>query len=127
MAKQRILVVEDTPNNLQLVSEVLQMNGYCVRGATSAEAGIRRAREEVPDLILMDINLPGMDGLEATRILKGLPETKDISIVALTSRAMKGDREKATQAGCSGYITKPVVLLISSQSLLSISKIEKIL
>lgn len=104
----RILVVDDTPINLKLASELLQFEGYTVdeaTDATTAQACLRRAR---PDLILMDLGLPGMDGLTLTRRLKADPATRDIRIVALTASAMRGDEKKAIEAGCDGYITKPI-------------------
>ncbi|MDY6964809.1 MAG: response regulator [Halobacteriota archaeon] len=103
-----ILVVEDNPDNLDLVTEILEDEGYIVTGANSAEEGIRLVGEDDVDLVLMDIGLPDMDGLEATKIIKSDPNIKDIPIVALTAYAMKGDREKVLNAGCDGYLTKPL-------------------
>jgi putative two-component system response regulator len=103
-----ILVVEDNPVNMELVSDVLESAGHAVVGAGSAEEGIALARRRLPDLILMDIALPGMDGLSATAALKRDPLTRDIPVVALTAHAMKGDAEKAIGLGCAGYITKPI-------------------
>lgn len=108
MAGEKILIVEDNPMNMELATDLLEASGYIVIQAGVAEEGIELARAESPDLILMDISLPGMDGLEATGVLRQDPTTKDINIVALTAHAMKGDEEKALTAGCSGYITKPI-------------------
>lgn len=107
MAKT-VLIVEDEPKNLKLVRDLLLRFGYETIDATDGEQGIALARVKRPDLILMDIMMPKMDGLEATRILKADAVTKDIPIIALTSFAMKGDKEKAFEAGCNGYIAKPV-------------------
>ena len=104
----KILIVEDNPANMKLVSNVLVKTGYETLEAVDAEAGIQLARDELPGLILMDIQLPGMDGLAATRLLKGDQTTRDIPIIALTAFAMKGDEEKMLQAGCDGYIAKPI-------------------
>jgi len=108
MACEKILIVEDNLMNLELATDLLEVSGYVVIQAETAEEGIKLARAESPDLVLMDISLPGMDGLEATGILKQDPTTKDITVIALTAHAMKGDEEKALAAGCSGYITKPI-------------------
>ncbi len=104
----KILIVEDDPKNLTLFRDLLQRFGYTTIEATNGREGIKLARANKPDLILMDIQLPVMDGIEATKILKSDPETKDIPILALTSYAMKGDREKILQAGCDAYLAKPV-------------------
>jgi len=106
--EEKILVIEDTPVNMELVTDLLEVVGYQVIQAETAETGIERARAEAPDLILMDIGLPGMDGLTAAGILKRDQLTKDISIIALTSHAMKEDEERIMAAGCDGYITKPI-------------------
>jgi CheY-like chemotaxis protein len=105
----QILVVDDNPTNLKLVSDVLEFDGYAVQKASDAEEAQSALRTgELPALILMDIALPGMDGLTLTRILKQERRTKDVIIVALTAFAMKGDEQKAVAAGCDGYITKPI-------------------
>lgn len=104
----RVLVIEDTPLNLELAIDLLEAAGYVAIGATSAEAGLDLARIERPDLILMDLSLPRMDGLAATRALKADPTTRDIPVVALSARAMPEDREQALAAGCAGYLTKPI-------------------
>ena len=103
-----ILLIEDNPANMTLAVFLLQSVGHLVLSATDAEAGLRSARSEQPDLILMDIQLPGMDGLEATALLKGDVATRDIPVIALTALAMKGDEERIRAAGCDGYIAKPI-------------------
>ena len=104
----RILIVEDNPTNMQFVVTVLENAGYWVLQAGDAATGIRIARETRPDLIFMDIQLPGMDGLEASRLLKADENTRAIPIYALTAFAMKGDEEHIRAAGCDGYLAKPV-------------------
>ena len=104
----RILVVEDNPANRELVTDLLEAAGYQVHAAASAEDGLRLARELRPDLILMDLSLPGMDGLEATRALRQDAATSNLRVVALTAHAMKGDEEKAAAAGCDDYMSKPI-------------------
>jgi CheY-like chemotaxis protein len=108
MSIARILVVDDNPTNLKLVSEVLEFDGFQVLKAIDAEEAHEILGVMPPDLILMDIALPGMDGLTLTRLLKADAATRHIIIVALTAFAMKGDSEKARAAGCDGYITKPI-------------------
>jgi CheY-like chemotaxis protein len=108
MAGQNILLVEDNEVNRRLAGFLLRSQGYQVREATSALAALEILDKERPDLIVMDIQLPGMDGLEATRKLKEQSATADIPVIAVTSYAMKGDREKALAAGCVGYVTKPI-------------------
>jgi CheY-like chemotaxis protein len=103
-----ILVVDDNPTNLKLVADVLGFEGYCIHTAINAKQAQEVVRQSQPDLILMDIGLPDMDGLALTRILKTNKETSQITIVALTAFAMKGDQEKAIAAGCDGYIIKPI-------------------
>jgi len=104
----RILVIEDNPSNMKLVALMLDAIGHSVIEAYEAVEGIRLAQAERPDLILMDIQLPGMDGLEATRRLKADPLTQNIKVVALTAFAMKGDEERMRAAGCDDYIPKPI-------------------
>lgn len=104
----RILVVEDNPANMKLVSMVLAKGGHHVLQAEDAESGVALAADEQPDLILMDILLPGMDGLEATRRLKTDPLTARIRVVALTAFAMKEDELRIQSAGFDGYIAKPI-------------------
>ncbi len=108
MSREKILFIEDTPMNMELVTDLLEVAGYKVIQAKTAETGIERARAEAPGLILMDVGLPGIDGLTATGILKQDQLTKDIPIIAVTSHAMKDDRERIMAAGCDGYITKPI-------------------
>jgi len=108
MSEERILVVDDNPTNLKLACEVMGCSGYRVSGATDAEQALKAIEKSLPDLILMDIGLPGMDGLTLTRKLKGDEATRHVRIVALTAFAMKGDEEKAMAAGCDGYISKPM-------------------
>jgi two-component system cell cycle response regulator DivK len=103
-----ILIVEDNPTNMRLAEYVLVSAGHVVLAATDAEAGLTLARASLPDLILMDIQLPGMDGLEATAHLKEDPATRAIPVIALTALAMKGDEERIRAAGCDGYIAKPM-------------------
>jgi two-component system cell cycle response regulator DivK len=103
-----ILVVEDNATNMKLSTFLLESAEYHVIGATTAEVGVALARECRPDLILMDIQLPGMDGLQATAILKADEATRHIPVIALTALAMKGDEERILAAGCDGYIAKPL-------------------
>ena len=103
-----ILVIEDNAANMKLAVFLLEQSGHEALKAGDAEEGIRLARERLPQLILMDVQLPGMDGLAATRLLKADAATRDIKVVALTALAMSGDREKTVAAGCDGYIAKPI-------------------
>ena len=104
----KILIVEDNPANMTLAVFLLKSAGYTIVTAIDAEAGLAVARTERPDLILMDIQLPGMDGLQATALLKGDAATRAIPVIALTALAMKGDEERIRAAGCDGYIAKPL-------------------
>jgi two-component system cell cycle response regulator DivK len=104
----RILIVEDNAANMKLATFILESANHTVIAATDAEAGLTLARDQCPDLILMDIQLPGMDGLEATALLKQEPITRAIPVIALTALAMKGDEERIRAAGCDGYIAKPL-------------------
>lgn len=106
--KKRILVVDDNPRNLKLAFDVLEDADYEVVEAVNAEEAQSMIDRNLPDLILMDIALPGMDGLTLTRKIKANERTKHIRIIALTAFAMKGDDQKALAAGCDGYITKPI-------------------
>jgi CheY-like chemotaxis protein len=106
----KILLVEDNQMNRDMLSRRLARKGYEVVIAIDGQQGIEMARSETPDLILMDMSLPVLDGWEATRQLKGAPETQAIPVIALTAHAMAGDREKAVEAGCSDYDTKPIEL-----------------
>ena len=108
MAADKVLVIEDNNMNQVLIKDLLKLEGYEVALAENAEAGIQLAREFLPHLILMDIQLPGMDGLSATKIITADPDLQSIPVVALTSYAMTGDEEKARNAGCCGYITTPI-------------------
>jgi two-component system cell cycle response regulator DivK len=103
-----ILIVEDDSRNLKLIRDLLQVKGYRTLEATDGKQGIESAKTNKPDLIVMDIQMPVMDGLEATKILKASEETKGIPVIALTSYAMKGDEERILGAGCDDYITKPI-------------------
>jgi two-component system cell cycle response regulator DivK len=104
----KILIVEDNPDNMTLAVLLLTSAGHTVLSAIDAEGGLLLARSDRPDLILMDIHLPGMDGLEATGLLKRDPATRSIPVIALTALAMKGDEERIRGAGCDGYIAKPM-------------------
>lgn len=104
----RVLVIEDNAANMTLAAFLLQSAGHVVIAATDAEMGLTLSRDEHPDLILMDIQLPGMDGLEATRQLKADPRTAAIPVIALTALTMKGDESRIMAAGCNGYIAKPM-------------------
>jgi CheY-like chemotaxis protein len=108
METKTVLVIEDNALNMKLAKSLLQIGKYGVLEARDAETGIHLARNNHPDLILMDIQLPGMDGLNAARLIKKDNTLKHIPVVALTSYAMQGDEEKARDAGCVGYITKPI-------------------
>jgi CheY-like chemotaxis protein len=108
MTGKSILIVDDNQANLKLARVLLEGEGFDTRTAVDAEEALDVLQHFKPDIILMDIQLPGIDGLELTRQLKARPATKDILIVALTAYAMKGDEQKARDAGCDGYITKPI-------------------
>ena len=104
----KVLVVEDNSANMTLAIFLLESAGHVVLPAKDAETGVTLARDEQPDLVLMDIQLPGMDGLQATALLKADAATRDIPVIALTALAMKGDEERIRAAGCDGYIAKPL-------------------
>ena len=104
----KVLIIEDNLANMTLATFLLQSQGHIVISAMDAESGLTLARDEQPDLILMDIQLPGMDGLEATLLLKRDYATRAIPVIALTALAMKGDEERIRAAGCDGYIAKPL-------------------
>lgn len=106
----KILLVEDNELNRDMLSRRLQRRGYDVSIAVDGAEGIEKAHAELPAIILMDMSLPKVDGWEATRRLKAEDDTKDIPVIALTAHAMRGDREKAMEAGCDDYDTKPVDL-----------------
>ena len=105
---ERILIVDDNPTNLKLVAYLMSANGYEVTTAQDADAALAALARNPPQLILMDLQLPGVDGLELTRKLKSDPATKSIIIIAVTAYAMKGDEARALAAGCDAYITKPI-------------------
>lgn len=106
--KQKVLVIEDNEQNLYLMNFILDKNGFEVIEARDGQEGIDIACSIKPDLILLDIQLPGMDGYEVARRLRENPEIKSVPVIAVTSYAMLGDREKALEAGCTGYIEKPI-------------------
>lgn len=108
MRHPRVLVIDDNPTNRKLAADLLLYEGYEVVQAENADRAREVIRHSPPELILMDIQMPGMDGLTFTRLLKSDVSTRHIPIVAMTSFAMKGDDEKARAAGCDGYITKPI-------------------
>jgi len=117
----KVLLVEDNEESRDALSRRLRHKGYDVLTAVDGRQGVDVARAEAPDLILMDMSLPILDGWEATRQLKGAPETRDLAVIALTAHAMAGDREKALEDGCDDYDTKPVEfarLLTKMQALL---------
>lgn len=104
----RVLIVDDNPTNLKLVTYLVRSHGYDVDTATDAATALAALQAHRPDVILMDLQLPGIDGLELTRRIKADPATTDIAIIAVTAYAMKGDQEKARAAGCDDYVTKPI-------------------
>jgi two-component system, cell cycle response regulator DivK len=106
----RILIVEDNEMNRDMLSRRLERKGYSITMAVDGGAGVEKAIAEVPNLILMDMSLPVLDGWEATRRVKANPQTRHIPVIALTAHAMTGDRDKAIQAGCDDYDTKPIDL-----------------
>ena len=108
MTGNRILIIEDNQLNLDLATDLLEANGFAVFSAQTAEEGLRLARELLPELVLMDFSLPGMDGLSATKKLKADPATRHLTVVGLTAHAMRGDDAIALGAGCDGYLTKPI-------------------
>jgi len=108
MSGEPILIVDDNSTNMKLVRILLASEGYDVRTAADAEEALNVLKEFYPRLILMDVQLPGIDGLELTRRLKSDPATRDITILGLTAYAMKGDKERIIAAGCDGYVPKPI-------------------
>jgi two-component system, cell cycle response regulator DivK len=108
MTGYKILIIEDNPSNLELATDLLEARGFSVQSAPTAEDGLRLARELMPDLVLMDFRLPGMDGLAATQKLKADPATHHLPVVGLTAHAMKGEQANALASGCDGYLTKPI-------------------
>ncbi len=109
MASPKILCIEDNPSSRLLIRKILERNGYEILEADNGIEGVHIAKEFLPDLILMDINIPGLNGYEATTRIKSIPELKDIPIVALTGQSGEGDRERSLIAGCDGYLAKPIV------------------
>ncbi|OOZ43268.1 response regulator [Solemya velum gill symbiont] len=103
-----IAIVEDNASNMKLIKGVLERAGYQILTMEDADSGIPIIREHLPDLVLMDIHMPGTDGLEATRLLKADSKTRHIPVIAVTARAMEGDREAILAAGCDGYTAKPI-------------------
>ncbi|MDQ3333594.1 MAG: response regulator [Myxococcota bacterium] len=108
MTSERILIVDDNVTNLKLVAYLVRAQGYEVATAVDAETALEAVRTARPRLILMDLQLPGIDGLELTRQLKSDPETREIIVIAVTAYAMKGDQDRALAAGCDDYVTKPI-------------------
>jgi CheY-like chemotaxis protein len=108
MSREKILVVEDNPMNMELFRDLLEVQGYEVHEATNAEEALDQVKSNKFDLILMDVQLPGMDGLSATKLIREDPQNKNIPVIALTAYAMKGDEERVKEAGCDGYIAKPI-------------------
>ena len=103
-----VLIAEDDPKNMKLVQDLLQVKGYSTLEAKNGKQSVEIAKEKKPDLILMDIQMPVMDRIEATKVLKADDATKEIPILALTSFAMSGDEQRILEAGCDGYISKPI-------------------
>ena len=125
MSKSRILVVEDNRDNMTLITDILESLNYSVIPAYNGQHGVLLAQSEQPNLILMDLSLPLMDGWEATREIKQNEKLKDIPIIALTAHAMSGDRERALDAGCDHYVSKPINvpdLLVKITTLLAAKK-----
>jgi CheY-like chemotaxis protein len=108
MTTKSLLVVDDNPENLKLILMILASGAYELVTASDAMQALHAIEQRIPDLILLDLQLPGVDGLELTRRLKANPQTRTIPVVAVTAYAMKGDEEKARSAGCDGYLVKPV-------------------
>ena len=104
----KVLVVEDNPNNMKLITLVLNKHGYETIGAATGKEGVEKAATEKPDMILMDILLPDIDGLETTRRIRKIESMQKVPIIAITSYAMAGDRDKIMEAGCNGYFEKPI-------------------
>jgi two-component system cell cycle response regulator DivK len=108
MGDIRILYIEDNPGNRMLVKRVLEAEGYSFSEATDGASGLEVAAQEPPDLILLDINLPEIDGYDLARRFRDIPVLQDVPILAVTANVMKGDRERTLEAGCDGYIQKPI-------------------
>lgn len=109
-ASKRILVVEDNELNMKLLNDVLEAHGYEVMSTGRGVEAVEWARQYLPDLILMDLQLPDLSGLDATRQLKGDPETRAIPVIAVTAFAMAGDEKRALEHGCDAYVAKPIIL-----------------
>ena len=107
MSGRTVLIIEDNVTNMKLARDIVQSRGAKTLEAETAETGIEQAKKHLPDLILMDFQLPGLNGLDATKQLKSCPSTSHIPVIALTAQAMAGDREKAMASGCDEYIAKP--------------------
>lgn len=107
MTEAKILVVDDNPLNIELVNDLLDANGFCVYSAQSGEEGVRLARELLPDLVLMDVSLPGMDGISAAKILKADPATQSLKVVGLTAHPIKDQETVVLNKYFDGYLTKP--------------------
>jgi CheY-like chemotaxis protein len=122
---QRILVVEDNANNLKLLRDVLQFSGYDVAEARSGEEGVELAASRIPDLILMDLQLPGIDGVEALRLIRANPATRSVPVVAVTAFAMESDRNRALLAGFDGYVEKPISVRALPSQIKSFVRPEK--
>ena len=119
---RKILVVEDNEENRDSLSRRLERRGFAVLKAEDGRVGVSVARAEIPDLILMDMNMPELDGWEATRQIKAIAELSEVPVIALTAHAMQGDRERAMEAGCTDYHTKPIefaILLAQIEALLA--------
>jgi len=110
MANETVLVIEDNFDNLELVRFVLSQAGFAVLSATNGRSGLSTAREKLPDLVLLDLSIPEMDGWQVAAQLKGDPATAHICVVALTGHTLPGDRQRAFDSGCDGYISKPLDL-----------------
>ncbi len=108
MGNNNVLYIEDNPQNMRLVKKFLRMGGFEMIGAEDGNTGLAMAESEMPGIILMDINLPDIDGVEVTKRLRANPSTSQIPIIALTANAMHGDRERFLEAGCDDYLSKPV-------------------
>lgn len=124
LAGKRILIIEDTEENMRLFNAILRLEDAQVIEADLARVGIEIATREQPDLIVMDLQMPGVDGLTATRLLRADPRTEQIPIVVITASAMSEDKKRAFEAGCDGYITKPIDPLIFGQQLAAFLRTE---
>ena len=109
-SKKTVLIVEDNDKNMKLARDILEAKGYAVLAATSGEDGVKLATEHLPDLVLMDIQMPGIDGVEALGLLRAEPRTAAVPVIAFTASVMAGDRSRVTQAGFDGFVSKPINL-----------------